>query len=108
MSADPFCWEVIVHAACLVVSQSLDPNPIGYEPETLMYFCFNGARYFLFNIMSRLPVPPGQFFVRWLLGAASPKVNGSGVKLTTHLHIMLRLRLVELHSPIRFNGGVLN
>jgi hypothetical protein len=35
---------------------------------------------------------------------------GTGVKLTTHLHLVLRVRTLELylHSPIRLHGVVLN
>jgi hypothetical protein len=108
IGADRFCWEVIVHAACLVVSQTLGPTPIGYELQTSVYFCFNEARHFLFTVTSRLSVPPTQLSMRWLLGAASPKLYGRGVKLTTHLHLVLRLSLMELHSPVRLNGVVLN
>jgi hypothetical protein len=33
-----------------------------------------------------------------------------GVKLTTHLHLVLRLKMMELylHSPVRLQGVVLN
>jgi hypothetical protein len=33
-----------------------------------------------------------------------------GMKLTTHLHLVVRLRMTEiyLHSPLRFHGVVLN
>jgi hypothetical protein len=42
--------------------------------------------------------------------ALSPGVSGRGVKLTTHLHIVLKSRMVELnlHFPIRLHGVVLN
>jgi hypothetical protein len=42
-------------------------------------------------------------------GALSPGVNQRGVKLTTHLHLVPRLRKVELqfHSPISLYGVVL-
>jgi hypothetical protein len=40
----------------------------------------------------------------------SPGYSSSGVKLTTHLHLVPRSRMVELymHSPIRLHGAVLN
>jgi hypothetical protein len=36
--------------------------------------------------------------------------SGQGVKRSTHLHLVPRSRMVELHlhSPIRFHGVVLN
>jgi hypothetical protein len=85
IDADRFGYEVIVHVACLVVGRTLDPTPIGYELETSVYFCLNGARHFLFTVTPRLAVPPTQLSVRWLLRVASPKLNVRGVKLTTCL-----------------------
>jgi hypothetical protein len=46
-------WKVILHAACLVVSQSFD-TPIDYEHETSIRFWFNGERYLLFAVTSKL------------------------------------------------------
>jgi hypothetical protein len=42
--------------------------------------------------------------------ASSTHVEGRGVKLTTHLHLVLKSRMVELylHSPTRLHGAVLN
>jgi hypothetical protein len=43
-------------------------------------------------------------------GAYSPGLKSRSVKLTTHSHIVQRLRMVELylHSPICIHGVVLN
>jgi hypothetical protein len=40
----------------------------------------------------------------------SRRLKGMGVKLTIHLHLVVRARMVELylHSPIRLHGVMLN
>jgi hypothetical protein len=44
------------------------------------------------------------------MGLFLQRYNGRGVKLTTGLHPVIRLRMVEiyLHSPMRIHGVVLN
>jgi hypothetical protein len=46
----------------------------------------------------------------WVSGALLLEVNSQGMKLITHLHLVPRLRMVELyfHSPICLHGIVLN
>jgi hypothetical protein len=43
-------------------------------------------------------------------GLFSRGKNGWGVKLTTHVHMVLKSRMMELylHSPISLHGVVLN
>jgi hypothetical protein len=60
---------------------------------------------FLYSTASKLTLGPTQLHIQWVPGFLSP-----GVKLTTHLHLLPRSRIVELylHSAIRFDGVVLN
>jgi hypothetical protein len=59
---------------------------------------------------SRPVLGPTQSAIKWVLGALTPGVKWQGVKLATHLHSVLRLRIVKLylHSPINLPGIVLN
>jgi hypothetical protein len=65
---------------------------------------------FLSSIMSRPALEPTQPPVQWVPGAVYPGIKRQGVKLTTLLHLVPMLRMVELylHSPIHFHGVVLN
>jgi hypothetical protein len=58
-----------------------------------------------------MPVPfpdPTQPPIYWV-PVSSPGVSGKSAKLTTHFHLVLRLRMVELYlHPIRLYGVVLN
>jgi hypothetical protein len=59
----------------------------------------------LFSIAPRPALGPTKLSTQWVPGALPP-----GIKLTTHLYLVLRLRMVELylHSPICIQGVVLN
>jgi hypothetical protein len=53
--------------------------------------------------MPRLALGTTQPPIQWVLRAVSPRVKWQvDVKLTTHLYLVLRLRMVELylHSPM--------
>jgi hypothetical protein len=65
---------------------------------------------FLFSIASRPAVGPTQPPIQWVPWALSPGGKRQGVKLTTHLHLVPRSRMVELylHSPVCLYGIVLN
>jgi hypothetical protein len=60
---------------------------------------------FLYSTASKMALWRTQPSTQWLLGALY-----LGVKLTGHLHPVLRSRMVELylHSPIHLHGMVLN
>jgi hypothetical protein len=53
---------------------------------------------------------PTQAPIQWVPGALPRGWSGRGVKLTSHVHLVPRSRMVELclHSPICFHGIVLN
>jgi hypothetical protein len=53
---------------------------------------------------------PTQPPIQWVPGALPLGVKRPGREVTTHLHLVLRSRMVELylHSPIRIHGVVLN
>jgi hypothetical protein len=61
-------------------------------------------RDFAYPAPSRPALGPTQPPVQWVPGALSLGVNGRVVKLTTHLHLVPRSRMVELylHSPIPY------
>jgi hypothetical protein len=48
--------------------------------------------------------------VQWVPWVVRPGYTSRSMKLTIHLHLLPRLRMVELylHSPIRFHGMMLN
>jgi hypothetical protein len=48
----------------------------------------------VFHTAFYFPEPP----IQWLPGAISQEVKRPGVKLTTHLHLVSRIRMVELRS----------
>jgi hypothetical protein len=52
----------------------------------------------LFFTESRLPMGPKQPLVQWILGALYLGLSGWGMKLTTYLHILLRL---HIHQSVR-------
>jgi hypothetical protein len=68
------------------------------------------GKIFLSSTESRLALGPTQPPIQWIPGALSRGVNGRGMKPTTHLHLLPKLRMVELylHSPIRLHGLVFN
>jgi hypothetical protein len=59
---------------------------------------------FLFSITS------SQFLGPLGTRGCFPKGKTTGVELTTHLHLVVRLRMIELylHSPIHLHGVMLN
>jgi hypothetical protein len=70
----------------------------------------HGKEIFLFTTTSRLALGPTQPPIQWILVVLSLGYIGQGVKLTTHLHLALSLRMVKLyhHFPIYLLGIVLN
>jgi hypothetical protein len=64
---------------------------------------------FLFSVASRPPLEPTQLTIQWVPILHPRKESGRSVKLTTHLHLVPRSRMVELyvHSSIRLHGIVL-
>jgi hypothetical protein len=65
---------------------------------------------FLFSISSGPALGPNQPPTQWLSGSLSLRGNGWGVKMTTHLHLVPRSRIVELyfHSSISLPCIMLN
>jgi hypothetical protein len=59
---------------------------------------------FLFYIESRPTLGSTQPFIQWVPLAVSPGVKRQLVKLTTYLHLVPKLRIMELklHSPLAF------
>jgi hypothetical protein len=52
---------------------------------------------FLFSTAIRLALGPTQSPIQWVPGAISLGINRPGVKLTTHLHLVPRSKIVELY-----------
>jgi hypothetical protein len=86
------------------------PKTWGSIPGKGRFDSWQGREIFLFSLTSRLALQPIQPPVKWVLVAVSPVVKQQGCEMTTHLHLVLRLRMVELylHSPIHLHGMVLN
>jgi hypothetical protein len=64
----------------------------------------------LFSITSRPSLEPTQPPIKWVLAALFPEESGRNVKVTTHIYLVPRLRIVEfyLHSLICLEGEVLD
>jgi hypothetical protein len=80
----------------------LDDQGIGVR------FCAGARDVSLLNVK----IGPGatQSPIQRVLAAVFMGERGTSMKLTTHYHLVLRLRIVELylHSPIRLRGVVIN
>jgi hypothetical protein len=68
------------------------------------------GKIFLLFIASRPALKPTQTPKQWVQGALSSRVKQQEVKMKSHLHIVLRSRMVELylHSSTRLHGVMLN
>jgi hypothetical protein len=68
------------------------------------------GKIFLFSTVSKLALGLIQPSIQWELGHFLQGLSGQGVKLTTHLHLVPRSRMVELyfHSTICLHGLVHN
>jgi hypothetical protein len=68
-----------------------------------------GQEMFLYSIVSRQALGPIQLPIHWLPETISSEVKRQE-RVTTHLHLVPRLEMVELylHSPTRLHGVVLN
>jgi hypothetical protein len=65
---------------------------------------------FIFSTASKQTLGPIQSHIQWVRWAHPQGYSGRSVKLTTHLHLVPRSRMVELylHSYVRLHGIVLN
>jgi hypothetical protein len=63
-----------------------------------------------FSLLASVQSGSGVHPIQWVPGALSAGIKSQVVKLTTHLHVMPRSRMVELylHSLIRLHDVVLN
>jgi hypothetical protein len=80
----------------------------GYEQG---FDSLQGQEGFMHSTMSRPPLAPSQpSSVHWVLGVFRWRQSVCGVKLTPHLYLLSKLRMVEpyLHSFIHLHGVVLN
>jgi hypothetical protein len=69
------------------------------------------GKIFLFSTASRPALRPTLSYIKWVLEVNSPGVKwDESVKLTTHLHVVPRSRMMKLylHSHICLHGIVLN
>jgi hypothetical protein len=59
-----------------------------------------GQEFILFVIESRTALGPAKLPIQWVPGALSLGESSRGVKLTTHLHLVPRLRIREAIPPL--------
>jgi hypothetical protein len=71
---------------------------------------FAAKQEILLSIKSRTALKTTQMPIQLVPGAVFLGESGRGVKLTTHLHLVLRIRIVEryLHAHMCLHGVVLN
>jgi hypothetical protein len=69
-----------------------------------------GSRDFLFSTECRKALGPTWCPTHWVPEVFCPGKTGRGAELTTHLHLVPRSRMLELHlhSPIPLHGVLLN
>jgi hypothetical protein len=69
-----------------------------------------GQTIFLFSIISRPALGLTKTPIQWVLVVVSLGVEHRGMKLSDHLHLVLRLRIIKLylHSLIYLHGMMLN
>jgi hypothetical protein len=87
---------------CFVVADPMKSKRVikqGIKPR-------QGQDIFVYSTTSRLALQPTQPPTQWVLGALSPGISGRVVNLTTHLHPVLRSRIVKLYLyfPIIIHG----
>jgi hypothetical protein len=77
----------------------------GYGLDGRVSIPGQGKYFSVFSTAFRQALRSIQHPIQWVRGEISP-----GVKVATHLHLVLRSRMVELylHSPICLHGIVLN
>jgi hypothetical protein len=61
-------------------------------------FPAGAGNFFLFSTASRTALEPTQSSIQWVPRAFSFGVRGRGVKLTTHLHLLPRLKNVWIYA----------
>jgi hypothetical protein len=61
---------------------------------------WQGAENFLFATMFKVTLGPTQPPIHWVLDALPLGWSGQGMKLTTHLHLVPRLRMCEAIPPL--------
>jgi len=71
-------------------------------PEESWFNCREGCEIFLFSQESRPSLGPTQLAVHWLLEAFSPAVMWLRHQISTHLHLMLRLRMSLAIPPVSY------
>jgi hypothetical protein len=84
---------------------------MGWMVRVLEFNSQWGLEIFLFTTVSRMVLGPTQPPVQWVLGSLSLGVKWPGVKLTTHLHLVPRLKNVWSYTstpPVHLNGMVLS
>jgi hypothetical protein len=73
---------------------------MGWMIRVLGFNSQQGLGIFLFTTVSRMALGPTQHPFQWVLVALSLGHSGQGVKLTTHLHVVLRSRMCGAIPPL--------
>jgi hypothetical protein len=85
-----------------VIAQSVQRQAMGWIVEETGFDSRNEQEVFPFSTAFRLVLGPNQPPIQWFSGHFPRNKEAGGMKLTTHLHLVPRSRMVELylHSPM--------
>jgi hypothetical protein len=76
----------------------------GWTIEEMEFDFRQGKEIFLFFITSRASLVPTQPHIQWVPRAFSWGQSGRSMKLTIHIYLVLRLRVVEIYISIPPSG----
>jgi hypothetical protein len=79
-------------SVCIALDYRLDDRVLGFKSWWELGI-------FIFTTVSRMALGPTQLPIQWIPGALSLGINCQGMKLTTHLHLVSRSKMLGTIPP---------